>query len=119
MNWKTLRNIAIILVLAALLALAPGGGNVAEAIYAAISVTFLALIGFAAYQFYRQNSFAYDALEERMRAVFVIALGVIVLMIAAADELTRTGAGLLVWLALLGLSIFGLVRVVAESRSSY
>lgn len=116
---KTARNIAIILALAAILALVPGGGNVAEAIYAAISVTFLALIGFAAYQLFRQNRFAYLALEERMRAVLVASLGALVLMIAGADELTRTGAGLLVWLAIIGLSVFGIVRVVAEARASY
>lgn len=116
---KTARNIAIILLLAAILALVPGGGNVAEAIYAAISITFLALIGFAGYQMYRQNRFAYLALEERMRLLFIAALGALVLMIAGADELTRTGAGLLVWLGVIGLAVFAIVRVVAQARSSY
>ena len=50
-----------------------------------------------------------------MRAVLVASLGALVLMIAGADELTRTGAGLLVWLAIIGLSVFGIVRVVALS----
>lgn len=116
---KTARNIAIILALAAIFALVPGGGNVAEAIYATLSITFLTLIGFSAYQLFRQNRFAYLALDERLRAVLVVSLGAIVLMIAGADELTRTGAGLLVWLAIVGVSVFGIVRVVIEARANY
>lgn len=116
---KTARNIAIILALAAIFALVPGGGNVAEAIYTALSITFLALIGFSGYQLFRQNRFAYLALDERLRAILVVSLGAIVLMIAGADELTRTGGGLLVWLAIVGLSVFGIVRVVTEARASY
>ena len=38
-------------------------------------------------------------------------------MIAGADELTGTGAGLLVWLGVIGLAVFLIVRVWQEARS--
>ena len=37
-------------------------------------------------------------------------------MIAGADELTESGGGLVVWLAILGASIFAIVRVWTESQ---
>lgn len=116
---RTLRNIAIIAVLAFIVAAVPGGGEAARAIVTAITIGFLVAIGFAAYQLYRQNQLALLALEERSRTMLLAALGAIVLMVAGADELTSTGIGLLVWLGVLGLSIFALVRVWNEARSSY
>jgi peptidoglycan/LPS O-acetylase OafA/YrhL len=116
---RAARNIAIIAVLALIVAVVPGGDNAARAILAALSLLFLALIGFAGWQLYRQNRFTYLQLEERQRALLVGAIGAIVLMIAGADELTDTGGGLLLWLAVLGASIFAIFRVWTEARSRY
>jgi hypothetical protein len=85
----------------------------------AITLIFVALIAFAGYQLYRQNKLAYLGLTDRQRAVLVGSLGAIVLMIAGLDELTSTGAGLLVWLAVVGLAIFSLVKLWTDVRSSY
>lgn len=116
---RALRKIAIIALLALVVAVVPGGDNAAQAIVAAISIIFLALIGFAGWQLYRQQRFAYLQLDDRRRALLLGAIGAIVLMIAGADELTATGGGLVVWLAVIGGSIFAIVRVWGESRSSY
>lgn len=114
---RAARNIAIIALLALVLAAVPGGGNLADGILAALTVAFLAIIGAAGYLIYRQNKFAYMTLGERQRIWLLGALGAIVLMIAGADELLATGAGTLVWIGVLGLSIFAIVRVVGEARS--
>lgn len=114
---KAVRNIAIIAVLALILAAVPGGGNLADGILAALLVAFLAIIGAIGYLAYRQNRFAYMTLDERRRTILLAALGAIVLMIAGADELLGSGAWAVVWFVVLGLSIFAIVRVVAESRS--
>ena len=116
---RTVRNIAIILVLALIVDLAPGGGAAARAIVTAISLAFLAMIGFAGYQLFHQNRLTYVGLTERQRAVVLGALGAIVLMIAGADELTATGGGLFLWLAVLGVAIFSLIKTWTDVRASY
>lgn len=114
---RVLRNIAIIMLLALIVAEVPGGGELARGIVAAITILFLVLIGGLAYQFYRQNQLDYLQLGERQRGLLVAALGAIVLMIAGADELLESGLGLFVWLAVLGISIFTLVRIYQDSRA--
>lgn len=114
-----LRNIAIIALLALIVVAVPGGDNAARAVVAALGIAFLALIGATAWQLYRQNRLAYLQLDERSRGLLLAALGAIVLMIAGADELTETGLGLAIWLAVLGGSAFAIFRVWTESRSAY
>jgi hypothetical protein len=116
---RIVRNIAIVLLLALVVDLVPGGGNAARAIVAAVGITFLAMIGWAAYVYFRQNRLAYLGLTDRQRALFVGALGAIVLMIAGASKLTVTGGGLFIWFAVLLFSILAIAKVWTESRSSY
>jgi hypothetical protein len=114
---RAARNIAIIALLALVLAAVPGGGNLADGILALLLVAFLVILGAAGYLAYRQNQFAYMTLNDRQRLIILGALGAIVLMIAGADEMLDTGAGTLAWIGILGLSVFGIARVVADSRS--
>jgi hypothetical protein len=116
---RAARNIAIIALLALIVAVVPGGDNASAAILAAISLIFFTLIAFAGYQLYRQNRLAYLGLTDRQRGMLTGALGAIVLMIAGAAELTSTGAGLLVWLAVIAFSVFTLIKVWGDARSSY
>jgi hypothetical protein len=116
---RTVRNIAIIMVLALIVAVVPGGGNAARAILAAFSIVFAALIAFACWQLFRQHRFNYLGLDQRRRTLFVVAVGAIALMVAGADEMTRTGGGLVAWLAILGLSIYVIVATFLETQRSY
>jgi hypothetical protein len=114
---RVLRNVAIIMLLALIVAEVPGGGNAATAIVTSITLLFLTMIAFAAWQLFRQNSFTYASLDDRRRGIAVGAVGAIVLMIAGADELLETGLGLLVWLAVLGAAVYALVRIYMESQA--
>jgi hypothetical protein len=114
---RAARNIAIIALLALVVAAVPGGGNLADGILAVLLIAFLVILGAAGYLAYRQNRLAYQTLDDRQRLFLLGALGAIAIMIAGADELLDSGAGTLVWIAILGLSIFAIARVVAESRS--
>ena len=114
---RALRNVAIIALLALVVAAVPGGGNLADGVVAALSVLFLALIGATGYLLYRQNRLAFIGLEERQRSILLGALGAIALMIAGADELLDSGAGALVWIGVMGLAVFAIVRVVQSSRA--
>ena len=116
---RAARNIAIILLLAFVVAVVPGGDNAARAVGAALGILFLALIGAAGWQLYRQYQFTYASLDDRRRAVLLGSLGAITLMIAGADELTDDGPGLLVWIGVLALAIFLIVRTWLEAQSRY
>jgi xanthine/uracil/vitamin C permease (AzgA family) len=113
---RALRNIAIIALIAVPVAFLPGGGAAARAVLAALGLLFLATIGFAAYQGYRSNSLTITTLPDLQRAVFWSAVGLIVLMIAAADEMLDTAGGTLVWIGLLALSVVAILRVWTEAH---
>jgi hypothetical protein len=114
---RAARNIAIIALLALVVAAVPGGGNLADVILATLTIAFLVIIGVMGFLLYRQNRLAYVTLDDRRRMILIGAIGAIVLMIAGADELLDTGPGAIVWIAILGLAVFGIARVVADSRS--
>ena len=116
---RAARNIAIIALLALIVAVVPGGDNAARAVVAAISIVFCVLIGFAGREIYRRFRLDYVQLDDGRRTLLLGALGAIALMIAGADELTGTGAGLLVWLAVLGVSALIVFRVWTDARSLY
>ena len=114
---RAARNIAIIALLALVVAAVPGGGNLADGILAVLLIAFLVILGAAGFLLYRQNRLAYLTLDDRQRVMLLGALGAICLMIAGADELLDTGAGTLVWIGVLALSVFAIARVIAEARS--
>jgi hypothetical protein len=116
---RAARNIAIILLLALIVDLVPGGGNLAQAVIAAVGIIFLAMIAWSGYVFYRQNRLAYLGLTDRQRAMFLGGLGGIVLMIGGASKLTATSGGSLIFIAVLIFAVLAIVKVVTEARSLY
>src|SRR5439155_946943 len=83
---RTELNVAIVLLLAVPIAFLPGGGNAADALLTALTLAFLATLVLAARQLYRENRLTVDTLPDGERAVLLGAVGVLVLMIAGADE---------------------------------
>lgn len=114
---RTLRNVAIIMLLALAVAFAPSGGNVAEAILTAITMGFLAGIAWMVYVLSRQNQLTLATLSDARRAILYAALGMIALLIAGSDELFSSGGGTLVWIILLGASIAAIWRVWVDANS--
>lgn len=114
---RTVRNVAIIAVLALGIAVIPGGGTAAETVLAVLVMGFLAAMGFFAYRLYMENQLTLSTLRDFQRALLYGAFGVIALMIAGADELLETGVGTLIWIALVGLSVLAIIRIWTEARS--
>jgi hypothetical protein len=114
---RTVRNVAIIMVLALGVAFVPGGGNLAEAIVTAITMGFLAGIAWMIYTLSRQNQLTLAALSDRRRAILYGALGLIALLIAGFDKLFETGGGTLLWIILFGASIAAIWRVWMEANT--
>ena len=114
---RHVRNIAVILVLALGVAFVPGGGAAADTVLAALFMGFLATVGLLGYRLYMQNQLTLSALSDGRRALLFGAVGAIALMIAGTDELLDTGAGTLVWIAILGLSVLAIIQVWREATT--
>jgi hypothetical protein len=114
---RTVRNVAIIMVLALGVAFVPGGGNVADAIVTAITMGFLAGITWMIYTLSRQNQLTLAALSDRRRAILYGALGLIALLIAGTDKLFNTGGGTLLWIILFGAAVAAIWRVWMEANT--
>jgi hypothetical protein len=110
------RNIAIIALLALGIVAVPGGGNAADTIIAAISLAFMAAIGFLGYRLYKENQFFLSSLSDGHRGLLYGAIGVIFATLVATDRLWDSGLGTLTWFALLASGSFALFYVWSESR---
>jgi hypothetical protein len=109
---RTVRNVAIILILAVPVAFVPGGGGVADAVLAALAMAFLASIAAAARQIYRENRLTFDSLPDDQRGVLFVAIGVIVLMIAGAGKLLGGGGvGAVIWVTLMACAVIAIIGV--------
>ena len=114
---QTVRNVAIVLLLALGVYAIPGGGTAAETVIAALVMGFLAAIAFFVYRLYRENQLTLMTLTDGRRAILYGAFGVIALMVAGADELLSSGAGTVAWIALIALSAFAVFRVWTEAST--
>ncbi|HXS47635.1 MAG TPA: hypothetical protein VN756_09250 [Solirubrobacterales bacterium] len=112
-----MRNVAIILLLAVVVAFAPAGGNAADAILTAITMGFLAGIAWTVFVLSRQNQLTLAALTDSRRAVLYAALGLIALLIAGSDEMFASGGGTLAWILLLGAAVAAIWRIWAEANT--
>lgn len=116
MSTTGLRNLAIVLALAAAVAFLPGGGTTANVILQIISAVFLAGLVFFAFRLYREHRIALFSLDERIRAALYGSAGLVTLAVVGAHRLWQTSAGVLIWFALVGAAVLGLVTVVRAVR---
>lgn len=114
---KTARNIAIVLLLAAVVAFVPGGGRAANTIATIVGVVFAAGIAWAGMWFYRQNRVAIYSLGDRRRALLYGSIAVAVVTVAAKQRMWETGFGEFLWFVLIGLVVYTLFALYRYSRS--
>jgi hypothetical protein len=111
MNRETARNLAIVLLLAAVVDVLPAGGSAASFLIQLISLAFLGAIAWVASRLYREHRTELYALGDRRRAVVYAAAGVATLTFTASSRLFQTGIGSVVWLVLLAACAFAVFRV--------
>lgn len=87
------RNIVILLVLAALVAFAPGAGLTKAVADSLVNAAFLTVLVFAAALFYRSRQHDLWALGDRHRGLLYGALGLFVVLMAGRAQLAESGAG--------------------------
>ncbi len=116
MSLATVRNIAIILGIAALAAELPGGGTGASIALQAVYLVFLATLGWFAILMYRQHRSALYALGERRRALLYVAVAVAVLVLTGTTRMWHTSLGQVAWLVLLGAAVYAVIAIVWTAR---
>ena len=110
------RNILIILALAAIVQFAPGGGDTAALVNAILLTLLNVVFVYFGVRFYRERRLDIYSLGDRGRALLYGGLAGIVLALAATGRWLGTGAGVVLWLAVLIGSIVALATVFRQYR---
>ena len=116
MSLATARNILIILAIAALVVLIPGGGTGAQVALQALYLVFLATLGWFAVIMYRQHRSTLYSLGDRRRAILYAAIVVAGVTLTGTSKLWTTGAGSVVWLVLIAGAVYAVAAIVWNAR---
>ena len=113
---KTLRNAAIVVLLALAVWALPGGGTAADFVAALLFV--LITIGLVLFvgRLYLENRVAIYSLGDRHRALLYGSAGVAVWTLAAGPRLFNTGLGTLLWFVLMGAASYAVYLVWRHQR---
>ena len=114
---RNVRNVAIIMLLAAAVAFLPNGGNVVDAIFTLLTMGFLAGITWMLFTLSRENQLTLATLDDKRRAIFYGAFGLIALLIAGTDKLFSTGGGTFLWIVLLAASVAAIWKIWTEANT--
>jgi hypothetical protein len=115
---QTLRNVAIILALAAVVDFLPGGGAAAATVMAALTLIFMAAIAWFVYRLYREQQLTLSTLTDPQKAGLFGAVGGIALLVVAYDEFSSWSGGVLLWIALIAACVGG-IALIWRSATSY
>jgi uncharacterized membrane protein YebE (DUF533 family) len=107
----------VVALIALAFTLVPGGGATLEVIGMLLQLAFLTVIAVLGYRSYRRYRFELSSLSDHQRLVLYGSIGAAVLCFCAAGRMLTTGAGVVAWLALLGLCSFGVYWVWTQYRS--
>jgi hypothetical protein len=115
---ETIRNVAIIALLALGVTVLPGGDAAADTLLSALGIAFLAAISWFAYTFYRRQELTLAAMPDGRRAILFGSVGLIALLIAGYDQFRAWGNGaILGWICLLAAAIIAIVVVWREATT--
>jgi hypothetical protein len=116
MTLATARNILIVLAIAALVAVIPGGGTGASTALQAVYLVFLATLGWFAAIMYRQHRASLYGLGERRRVILYVALAVGAVVLTGTSRMWGSSAGSVAWLVLLGAAVYAVIAVFWTAR---
>jgi len=112
---KHIRNILIIVALALVVWLVPGGGTGSSTIYNVLTIILTAGLLFFGYRLYMENRATIFGLGDNQRAVLYGSVTIATVALLATNKLwDQGGLGALAWFALLSLAGWGIYRVWRE-----
>jgi hypothetical protein len=113
-----IRNILIIIALALVVWLVPGGDEAGITISNLLSIIFVSGILFLGYRLYMENRETIFGLEERQRGVLYAGLALVAITLVATSRMWDAGGvGALVWLVLIGAGIYAVYGVWRAYRT--
>ena len=111
------RNIAIVIGLALVVWLVPGGQASAVTLSNVLTIIFVGGLLFFGYRMYMEHRESIFMLEERQRGVLYAGIALIAITLVATRRMWEGGGlGAILWLALLGAGIYALVGVWRAHR---
>src|SRR5438132_4137196 len=110
-RWRGVRNVAIVLLIAAAVYALPGGERARSTFESVLLVGFGVAIGYLGLRLYRENRVALYGLGDRYRALLYGALAGGALLLVARQRMWESGLGELLWFVLIGLATYALVAV--------
>ncbi len=115
---RNYRNLAIILVIAALVDVVPGGGDASSTVLEFVYLAFFGAFVWVASRLYREHRTSLYGLGSRRRAIAYVAVGVIALTLTGTNRLWHdAGAtGNIAWLVLLAGAGYALFDVFRSAR---
>ena len=112
--WK----FGVVMLIALVLVVLPGGGNALDVILTLLTIAFLAAIAYLGYRLYHQYRLDIDSLDPNLRLALFGSVGLAILTFVATDRLfDEGGIGVLLWFALLALCSYGLYWTWTRYRS--
>jgi hypothetical protein len=107
---KHIRNIAIILAITLVVWLVPGGDEAGRTIDNLLGIIFIGGLLFFGFRLYMEHRETIFGLEERQRGILYAALALIAITLVGTRRMWDAGGvGALVWLAFIGLAVWGLL----------
>jgi len=114
---KAVRNVAIVLAIAAAVYVLPGGGRAASTFEAALWAAFAAGMGFLALRLYRERRMWIYGLGDRHRGLLYGAIAVGLFAWMSRARMWETGFGELAWFVLVLGVVWALMEVYRYSRT--
>jgi hypothetical protein len=114
---RTVRNVAIVALIAAVVFVLPGGGRAANTFEGALLVAFGAGIAYLGLRLYRENRIALYSLGDRYRGLLYGAIALTLFLIIARARMWHTGLGELLWFTLVGGVVYALLAVYRQWRA--
>ena len=115
---RHIRNIFIVIALALVVWLVPGGDEAGITISNLLSIIFVGGILFLGYRLYMENRETVFGLEERQRGILYAGLALLAITLVGTGRMWDAGGvGALVWLALMGAGIYAIYGVWRAYRT--
>jgi hypothetical protein len=118
MSTRTLRNVAIVLVIAGVIDVIPQGGQAANTFSAVLSLVFAGAILLMVGRAYQGGRVTIDSLGERDRPMLYAALAVAAVTLTATTRMFNTAAGEFAWFVLMAAVVYALYVVFRHWRAS-